>query len=102
MFCQLFVCYNIFMNQKFVIIRGNSGSGKSTTAAIIRKLMPGKVMFLEQDVLRRNFFDPDVKSGRSVIKLVNLLVTHGKQQGYNVIIEEYYQKRSMAIASDGK
>lgn len=75
------------MTQKLIIIRGNSGSGKSTIAEAVRKLLTGRVMYLEQDVLRRKFFDPNAKSGREVVKLVNLLVSYGKKQGYNVVLE---------------
>lgn len=81
------------MTQKLIVIRGNSGSGKSTIAQKIRNLLPGKVMVIEQDVLRREILKPDDKEGHPVVGLVKKLVLHGKNHGYDVILEGILSKK---------
>ena len=38
---------------KLVIIRGNSGSGKTTTAKMLQHRLGRNIMLLSQDVIRR-------------------------------------------------
>ncbi len=75
------------MAQKLVIIRGNSGSGKSTIARRIRDELGEKVMFLQQDVLRRDILKIEDRLGNPVIGLMNQLAIYGNDTGYDVIIE---------------
>ena len=75
------------MTQKLLILRGNSGSGKTTIAQQIRDQWGGKVMFLQQDVLRRDILKVEDKAGNPVIGLVEQLALYGKSQGYDVLIE---------------
>ena len=58
------------MPQKLIIIRGNSGSGKSTIASRIRSELGDKVMFLQQDVLRRDILKVKDKVGNPVVGLM--------------------------------
>ncbi|WP_180336058.1 zeta toxin family protein [Pleomorphomonas diazotrophica] len=47
---------------RLIVIRGNSGSGKSALAAAIRSSLPRGVAIIGQDVLRRNILHvPDTK-----------------------------------------
>lgn len=75
------------MAQKIIIIRGNSGSGKSTIAQRIRNELSGKVMFLQQDVLRRDILKVNDKEGNPVIGLIEQLALYGKKTGYDVLLE---------------
>ena len=88
------VCYNKSMTRKLIIIRGNSGSGKSTIASRVRNNLGNKVMFLQQDVLRRDILKVKDKEGNPVIGLIEQLVVYGREIGYDVIIE--------GILSEGK
>ena len=75
------------MPQKLIIIRGNSGSGKSTIADRIRSELGEKVMFLQQDVLRRDILKVKDKEGNPVIGLIKQLAIYGKNNGYDVLLE---------------
>lgn len=75
------------MAQKIIIIRGNSGSGKSTIAQRVRDELGEKVMFLQQDVLRRDILKVKDKEGNPVIGLIEQLALYGKKTGYDVLLE---------------
>lgn len=75
------------MAQKLIIIRGNSGSGKSTIAQKLRPKLGEKTMFLQQDVLRHDIFKVSDKAGNPVIGLIDNLVHYGHEQGYDVLLE---------------
>lgn len=75
------------MTQKLIIIRGNSGSGKSTIAQRVRDELGEKVMFLQQDVLRRDILKVNDKEGNPVIGLIEQLAVYGKNTGYDVLLE---------------
>jgi len=75
------------MPQKIIIIRGNSGSGKTTIAHRVREELGDKVMFLQQDVLRRDILKVKDKEGNPVIGLIEQLAMYGKRTGYDVLLE---------------
>lgn len=75
------------MSQKLIIIRGNSGSGKSTIAAKLRAKMPMRTMFLQQDVLRHEVLNLQDKAGNPVIGLIRQMALYGKDCDYDVILE---------------
>lgn len=75
------------MTQKLIIIRGNSGSGKSTIAQRVRDELGEKVMFLQQDVVRRDILKVKDKEGNPVIGLIEQLALYGKKTGYDVLLE---------------
>lgn len=75
------------MPQKLIVIRGNSGSGKSTVSQRLKKELDGKVMLIEQDILRREILKPNDTEGSPVVGLIEELATYGKSQGYDVILE---------------
>ena len=75
------------MPQKLIIIRGNSGSGKSTIASRIRSELGDKVMFLQQDVLRRDILKVKDKVGNPVVGLIKKLAIYGKETGYDLVLE---------------
>jgi len=75
------------MSSKLIIIRGNSASGKSTVASRLRSQLGEKVMFLQQDVLRRDILKVEDKEGNPVIGLIEQLAIYGKNSGYDVLLE---------------
>lgn len=85
-------CYNVFMAQKLIIIRGNSGSGKSIIAQRVRDKLGEKVMLLQQDVLRRDILKVKDKVGNPVVGLIKQLAMYGKKTGHNVVPEGICQR----------
>lgn len=86
------------MPTKLIIIRGNSGSGKTTVAKTVRsKLGDGlsdTTMLVQQDVLRRDMLrERDVLEKQSIIKLIKLVVEFGRTQGRIVILEGIFTKK---------
>lgn len=75
------------MPQNIIIIRGNSGSGKSTVACRVREKLGDNVMFLQQDVLRRDILKVEDKIGNPVIGLIRQLAIYGKDNGYTILLE---------------
>jgi adenylate kinase family enzyme len=75
------------MTQRLIIIRGNSGSGKSTVALQLRNAMSDRTILLPQDVLRREILKVHDKAGNPVIGLIERMALYGRDSGYDVIIE---------------
>jgi cytidylate kinase len=73
--------------QKLIIIRGNSGGGKSTIAVKLQNKMGYKTMLISQDVIRRQILRVQDKPGNVSIQLIYNLALYGMTIGYNVIIE---------------
>ena len=75
-------------NQKLIIIRGNSGSGKSAVAECLRKKLNGKVAVVGQDALRRGILmEKDSREDTDIIGLLEQTVTYCLEKGYTVILE---------------
>ncbi len=75
------------MNPKLVVLRGNSGSGKSSTARELRRRLGRGVAWVEQDNLRRVVLrEHDVPDGIN-IGLIDQTVRYALSHGYDVILE---------------
>lgn len=86
------------MPSKLIIIRGNSGSGKTTVAKELRsKIGDGlsdDTMLVQQDVLRRDILrERDMIDKRSVIELIELILEFGRKQNRTVILEGILSKK---------
>lgn len=80
------------MTQKLIIIRGNSGSGKSTIAKRLQAEMGQGTMLIPQDIIRREILKtPDVPNN-DVVELIYELAMYGQTKGHNVIIEGILSK----------
>lgn len=72
---------------KLIIIRGNSGSGKSTIAKRLQHELGYKTMLIPQDIVRREMLRTKDKPGNPSIQLIRELAEYGRCIGYDVIIE---------------
>jgi predicted kinase len=73
--------------QRLIIIRGNSGSGKSTVAKKLQHKMGYETMLIPQDVVRREMLRVRDKPDNPSIHLVYDLAMYGKKIGFDVIVE---------------
>lgn len=72
---------------KLIVLRGNSGSGKSTVAKRLREVSTRKIAIVEQDYLRRFILkEKEVEHGDN-IDLIFQTVAFSLEHGYDVILE---------------
>lgn len=79
-----------------IVLRGNSGSGKSTVARLVRERARSgyKVAIVEQDYLRRIVLKEKENEGSANIGLIQQTVSYCLGQGYHVVLEGIlYSKR---------
>jgi predicted kinase len=72
---------------RLVVLRGNSGSGKSTTAQEVRRRVGRGVAWVEQDYLRRVLLREHDRRGAANIGLIDQTVRYALDNGYHVILE---------------
>lgn len=72
---------------KLVVLRGNSGSGKSTVAKALREQGKTKIAIVEQDYLRRFILKEKETEGVDNIALIQQTVEFALSRDYNVILE---------------
>ncbi len=58
---------------KFIIIRGNSGSGKTVIARNLRNVVEGRVLLVEQDMVRRHMLNVRDKPNNTAIQLIETI-----------------------------
>jgi adenylate kinase family enzyme len=80
------------MTSRLIIIRGNSGSGKTTVAKELRSRLgdglSDDTMLVQQDVVRRDILrERDTANKTAVLMLIELMVEFGRKQGRTVILE---------------
>lgn len=81
------------MSSKLIIIRGNSGSGKSTVARTLREELGEHTMLIQQDIVRREMLFVKDRIGNPTIALLPEMVLYGKSIGYDVILEGILSKK---------
>ena len=72
---------------RLVVLRGNSGSGKSTTAQEIRQRIGYGVAWIEQDYLRRILLREHDRPGVPNIGLIDQTTRYALDHGYHVVLE---------------
>ncbi|MEV0251019.1 AAA family ATPase [Nocardia sp. NPDC050712] len=71
-----------------VVLRGNSGSGKSTVArAVQHRFEPGAVLVVPQDVVRRQMLREQDKPDGLNVELIEHIATFGLARGRIVLVE---------------
>lgn len=74
-------------DSKLIVLRGNSGSGKSITAKELREASSRLIAIVEQDYLRRFILKEKETEGTHNIDLIERTVEFALSRGYNVILE---------------
>lgn len=72
---------------KIIILRGNSGSGKTTIAKALQQQIGNHTMLISQDVIRRDMLHVKDGPNNLAIPLIKKLVVYGYQNNDIVILE---------------
>ncbi|MGW6199243.1 kinase [Kribbella sp. NPDC055110] len=72
---------------RLVVLRGNSGSGKSTTARTLRERLGRGTAWVEQDYIRRILLREYDLPGGVNVGLIDLNVRYALDHGYDVVLE---------------
>ena len=72
---------------KLIILRGNSGSGKSTAAIRLRRELGYGTMLIPQDMIRREIVRVKDEADNPSIQLMKDIALYGLKVGYDVVIE---------------
>jgi predicted kinase len=72
---------------RLVVLRGNSGSGKTTTAQEVRRRVGRGVAWIEQDYLRRILLREHDRPDAPNIGLIEQTARYALDHGYHVILE---------------
>lgn len=80
------------MESKLIIIRGNSGSGKTTTAESLQNHLGRGTLLVSQDVVRREMLKVHDREGNLSIDLIRQIAEYGKDKCEFVIVEGILDK----------
>ncbi|MFD5340703.1 AAA family ATPase [Streptomyces hawaiiensis] len=72
---------------RLVVLRGNSGSGKSSVAAAVRERFGRGLALVGQDNLRRVVLRERDRPGAANIGLIDLTARYALDAGYHVVVE---------------
>lgn len=86
---------------RLIIIRGNSGSGKTTVAKALRNRLgdglSDDTMLVQQDILRRDILrERDYSDKHAIIELIELVVEFGRKRNRTVILEGIMTRKKYA------
>lgn len=75
------------MESKLIIIRGNSGSGKTTTGKNLQHHLGHGTLLVSQDTVRREMLKVHDREGNLSIDLIRQIAEYGKDKCEFVIVE---------------
>jgi len=76
---------------KLIILRGNSGSGKSAVAKRLREVSGRKIAIVGQDNIRREILkEKEIDNGEN-IALIELVVEFALGRGFDVVLEGIFK-----------
>jgi hypothetical protein len=93
-------------SSRLIVIRGNSGSGKSAVAAGVRAGRPhGTLAVVGQDVVRRTILGTHDDKRLTAVGLIDLTARYAPNQGFDVIVEgilnaKWYGRALHRLAQD--
>lgn len=70
-----------------IILRGNSGCGKTSTARLLQRRLGYGTMLVSQDVVRREILRVKDSESNPAIQLIYDICMYGNNVGYTVILE---------------
>lgn len=90
---------------RLVVLRGNSGSGRSTVAQLLRSRLGRGAAWVEQDHFRRAVLAERDRLGAPNIGLIDQTVRYALNAGYHVVVEgilpaSHYESMIRTLALD--
>lgn len=73
---------------RLILLRGNSGSGKTSTARALRERLGRRLALVEQDYLRRTVLKARDTPDGPHYGLIELTVRYALDAGYDVVLED--------------
>jgi len=83
----------IKIETKLIILRGNSGSGKTTIAKMLQKSLGEETLLVSQDIVRREMLMVPDSLGNMSIELIKRITEFGKGKCKVVILEGILKKQ---------
>ena len=83
----------IKIETKLIILRGNSGSGKTTIAKLLQKSLGEETLLVSQDIVRREMLMVPDLQGNMSIELIKRITEFGKGTCKVVILEGILKKQ---------
>ncbi|SET99006.1 AAA domain-containing protein [Salinibacillus kushneri] len=80
------------MESKLIILRGNSGSGNTTTAKNLQNHLGHGTLLVSQDVVRRDMLKVHDRDGNPSIDLIRQIAEYGRGKCEFVIVEGILNK----------
>jgi predicted kinase len=72
---------------RLIVLRGNSGSGKSTVARALREAYGRGLAWVSQDLIRRDILKEKDRPGGVNIGLIDQVVRYCLDQGYHAVLD---------------
>jgi predicted kinase len=72
---------------RLIVLRGNSGSGKSTVAMALRQAYGRGLAWVSQDVIRRDILQEKDRPGGVNIGLIDQVVRYSLDHGYHTVLD---------------
>jgi predicted kinase len=74
-------------NTRLIVLRGNSGSGKSTVARALREACGRGMAWVAQDLIRRTILWEKDRPGGLNIGLIDQIARYSLDHGYHVVLD---------------
>lgn len=75
------------MEPRLIVIRGNSGSGKSSVVEGIRAAYGHGIAWIEQDYVRRIIFQEPGRPDDATIPMIQQIAKHALGHGFHAVVE---------------
>jgi predicted kinase len=72
---------------QLIVLRGNSGSGKSTVAMALREAYGRGLAWVSQDLIRRDILQEKDRRGGANIGLIDQVVRYSLEHGYHAVLD---------------
>ena len=80
---------------RLIVLRGNSGAGKSTVARALREAYGRGVAWVSQDLIRRIILKEKDRPGAANIGLIDQVARYSLDHGYHVVLDGIFYGQSL-------